>query len=148
MLAYANDNFRDYILLPVFPLRTFRHKSIFIRNDRGTKKPEDLKGKTIGTPGYSSSSLTWIRGMLQDEYGVSPTGINWITSNKDSSSDSSGKASINEQLIPEGITISKGPKGIDESELLETGEVDALFHAAEPKCYVQGHPKVDRLFPE
>ena len=30
MLAYANTNFRDYTLIPVFPLRTFRHKSIFI----------------------------------------------------------------------------------------------------------------------
>ena len=47
MLAYANDGFRDYSLLPVFPLRVFRHKSIFIRNDRGINKPEDLKGKTI-----------------------------------------------------------------------------------------------------
>ena len=35
MLAYANEGFRDYSLLPVFPLRLFRHKSIFIRTDRG-----------------------------------------------------------------------------------------------------------------
>ena len=34
MLAYANDGFRDYTLLPIFPLRTFRHRSVFIRNDR------------------------------------------------------------------------------------------------------------------
>ncbi len=45
MLAYANDGFRDYSLIPVFPLRLFRHKSIFIRNDRGITKPEDLRGK-------------------------------------------------------------------------------------------------------
>ena len=31
MLAYANDGFRDYTLLPIFPLRTFRHRSVFIR---------------------------------------------------------------------------------------------------------------------
>ena len=30
MLAYANDGFRDYSLIPVLPLRLFRHKSIFI----------------------------------------------------------------------------------------------------------------------
>ena len=58
MLAYANDNFRDYTLLPIFPLRIFRQKSVFIRNDRGIKSPEDLRGKTIGTAGYSSTSLT------------------------------------------------------------------------------------------
>ena len=47
MLAYANDGFRDYSLLPIFPLRVFRHKSVFIRTDRGITKPEDLRGKTI-----------------------------------------------------------------------------------------------------
>lgn len=146
LLAYANDGFRDYSLLPIFPLRIFRHKSIFIRNDRSINKPEDLKGKTIGTPGYSSTSLTWIRGMLKDEYGISPLDINWVTSNKDSSADTAGKISKNEQVIPDGIKMTKGPAGKDESDLLADGDVDALFHAAVPKCFVQGHPKVDRLF--
>jgi len=80
MLAYANDGFRDYTLLPIFPLRTFRHKSIFIRTDRGIERPEDLRGKKIATPGYSSTSLTWIRGILQDEYGVTPEDVQWIVS--------------------------------------------------------------------
>ena len=30
MLSYANDGFRDYTLLPIFPLRLFRHKSIHL----------------------------------------------------------------------------------------------------------------------
>jgi len=41
-----------------------------------------------------------------------------------------------------------GPAGKDESDLLESGEVDALFHAVEPRAYIQGHPKVGRLFPD
>ena len=146
MLAYANDNFRDYTLLPIFPMRFFRHKSIFISTDSGIKTPEDLKGKTIATPGYSSTSLTWIRGILQDEYGITPQDVKWITSSKDSSSQSSGKISKNEQMIPQGIDIQSGTKGKDESELLLDGEADALFHAAEPKAYVQGNPKIVRLF--
>ena len=146
MLAYANDDFRDYTLLPIFPLRVYRHKSIFIRPDRSIEKPEDLKGKTIATPGYSSTSLTWIRGMLQDEYGVTPEDIKWLTSAKDSSADVAGKISKNEQVIPEGITIQSGSKGKDESDLLVSGEADALFHAAEPKAYVEGDPNVVRLF--
>ena len=103
MLAYANDSFRDYSLLPIFPLRLFRHKSIFIRTDRGINKPEDLKGKTIATPGYSSTSLTWIRGVLQDEYGIRPEDVNWIVSSKDSSARDGGKASKQENTFPEGI---------------------------------------------
>jgi len=148
MLAYANDNFRDYTLLPIFPLRTYRHKSVFIRNDRGINKPEDLRGKTIGTPGYSSTSLTWIRGLLQDEYNVKPEDVQWIISNKDSSGDVSGKVSKQEQVIPDGVSITVGPKGKDESDLLVSGEVDALFHAIEPKAFIEGNPLVERLFPD
>lgn len=146
MLAYANDDFRDYTLIPIFPIRTFRHKSIFVHSDRGINKPEDLIGRKIGTPGYSSTSLTWIRGMLQDEYGVKPEDIEWVLSNKDSSADAAGKISAEEQVVPEGISASVGPAGMDESDLLLSGEVDALFHAAEPKAFVQGNPLIKRLF--
>lgn len=148
MLAYANDGFRDYSLLPIFPLRLFRHKSVFIRTDRGINKPADLKGKTIATPGYSSTSLTWIRGILQDEYDVRPEDVNWIVSSKDSSAKDSGKASKQENLFPEGVPISMGPAGKDESDLIESGAVDALFHAVEPRAYIEGHPRVARLFPD
>jgi 4,5-dihydroxyphthalate decarboxylase len=148
MLAYVNDGFRDYSLLPIFPLRLFRHKSVFIRTDRGIKKPEDLRGKTIATAGYSSTSLTWIRGIFQDEYGLRPKDMQWIVSSKDSSAKDAGKVSKQENIFPEGVSISSGPKGKDESDLLEAGEVDALFHAAEPRVYIEGHPKVGRLFPD
>jgi 4,5-dihydroxyphthalate decarboxylase len=148
MLAYANDGFRDYSLLPIFPLRLFRHKSVFIRTDRGINKPEDLKGKTIATPGYSSTSLTWIRGVLQDEYGIRPEDVNWVVSSKDSSARDAGQASKQENIFPEGIPISVGPADKDESDLLESGAVDALFHAVEPRAYIEGHPMVGRLFPD
>ncbi len=148
MLAFANDGFRDYSLLPIFPLRLFRHRSVFIRTDRGIKKPENLRGKTIATAGYSSTSLTWIRGIFQEEYGIKPEDMQWIISSKDSSAKDAGKVSKQENIFPEGVPISMGPAGKDESDLLESGEVDALFHAVEPRAYIQGHPKVGRLFPD
>jgi 4,5-dihydroxyphthalate decarboxylase len=146
MLAYANDNFRDYTLIPVFPLRVFRHKSIFIRTDRGIVKPEDLRGKKIATPGYSSTSLAWIRGIMQDEYGVTPKDVHWVISSKDSAADASGGPSKQENVLPEGLSVTTGPAGLDESDLLESGEVDALYHAAVPRAFIEGHPKVARLF--
>lgn len=148
MLAYANESFRDYSLLPVFPLRLFRHKSIFIRTDRGITKPDDLKGRKVGTPGFSSTSLTWLRGIMEHEYGVKPSDIEWVVSAKDSSADAAGKVSKQESMVPEGLSVSKGPAGKDESQMLVDGDVDALFHAAEPKAYVQGNPIVGRLFPD
>jgi 4,5-dihydroxyphthalate decarboxylase len=148
MLAFSREKFREYTLLPIFPLRVFRHKSIFVRTDRGISSPKDLKGKTIATPGYASSSLTWIRGILQDEYGVTPQDVQWITSAADSTADVTGKASSQERLIPDGITLKAGSPGLDESDLLISGEADALFHALEPKAYTQGDPRVARLFPD
>jgi 4,5-dihydroxyphthalate decarboxylase len=148
MLAYANDGFRDYSLLPIFPLRMFRHKSVFIRTDRNINKPEDLRGKKIATAGYSSTSLTWIRGIFQDEYGLKPEDMQWIVSQKDSSAKDAGNVSKQENIFPKGVPIRMGPEGKDESDLLSSGEVDATFHAAEPRAYIEGHPKVARLFPD
>ncbi len=148
ILAYANGDFRDYTLLPIFPLRVFRHKSIFIRGDRGITRPEDLAGKKIATPGYSSTSLTWIRGTLEDEYGVKPTDIEWYVSAEDSSVNDTGGPSEFENVLPKNLKVNQGPAGKDESEMLADGDVDALFHAMEPRCYVEGDPKVSRLFPD
>ncbi len=47
ILAYCNDNFRDYTLLPIPVLRLFRHKSIFIRTDRGIRMPAPLRMKRL-----------------------------------------------------------------------------------------------------
>ena len=146
ILALANEGFSDYTLIPVFPLRVFRHKSIFIRTDRGITKPEELRGRRIATPGYSSTSLTWIRGIMQHEYGVKAEEIEWVVSSKDSSAKASGGASKLENYQPKGISIRTGPKGKDESDLIVDGDVDALFHAAEPRAYQEGHPKIARLF--
>ncbi|MDJ0992668.1 MAG: ABC transporter substrate-binding protein [Dinoroseobacter sp.] len=146
MLSYANDGFRDYTLIPVFPLRTFRHKSVFIHADAGIEHPSDLKGRRVATPGFSSTSLTWIRGFMADEYGVMPEDIEWVVSAKDSAGGLSGTVSKNENMIPEGLNVTTGPDGKDESDLLLDRDVDALFHAAEPRAFVEGHPKVTRLF--
>ena len=146
MLAYADENFRDYTLLPIFPLRVFRHKSIYVRTDRGIEKPEDLRGKKIATPGYSSTSLTWIRGIMQDEYGVTPEDVQWVISAKDSSAKETGGPSRQENMMPSGLSVTTGSAGLDESDLLESGEVDALYHAAEPRAYMEGHPEIARLF--
>ncbi len=148
MLAHANENFRDYALLPIPLLRQFRHKSVFVRADSGIEKPEDLRGRRVGTPGYSSTSLTWIRGIFEDEYGLKPSEIKWVQSAGDSSAGAAGNVSAQEQRFPDGIEVSVGPAGLDESDLLVEGEVDALFHAGTPKAFNEGDPRVKRLFPD
>lgn len=148
LLAFCNGGFRDYEVLPIFVLKVFRHKSIFVRTDAGITKPEDLKGRRVATPGYSSSGLTWIRGILQDEYGVTPQDIRWVLTTKDSAAGQTGGASSWEKQLPEGLDVERAPEGKDESDLLISGEVDAICHPAEPQAYVDRHPRIDRLFPD
>jgi len=147
-LAFVNDGFRDYELLPIPILRLFRHKSIFIRTDRGIKKPSDLRGRKIATVGYSSSGLTWIRGILQSEYGVRPDEVEWITTQTDSAASTTGGVSRWEKVLPSNIRIKAAPKGKDDSQLLIDGEVDAIFHPAEPQVFIDRNPIVGRLFPD
>ena len=146
ILAYANDEFRDYELLPIPVLRLFRHKSIFIRTDRGIKTPADLIGKKVATVGYSSSGLTHVRGILQEQYGVKPDEIEWIAVQKDSAANLTGGVSAWEKIRPEGVSIIDAPAGEDESTLLISGKVDAILHPADPKVYQDRNPIVERLF--
>src|SRR5437763_5005718 len=66
-----------YVAIPAYVSRLFRHSGIYIRTDRGIARPQDLKGKTLGLPEYQITANVWIRGILQDEYGVKPSDIKW-----------------------------------------------------------------------
>src|SRR6185437_333174 len=48
----------DYIGVPAFVSRAFRHTSIYVRTDR-IKRPEDLKGKRVGLPEYQLTANVW-----------------------------------------------------------------------------------------
>jgi 4,5-dihydroxyphthalate decarboxylase len=146
ILAYANDGFRDYVLLPIPVLRLFRHKSIWVRTDAGIEKSEDLRGRRVATVGYSSSGLTHVRGLLAEEYGVMPEEIEWVSTQKDSAANLTGGVSAWEKVRPEGVKIIDAPADVDESTLLLSGQVDAILHPAEPRVYQERNPKVKRLF--
>lgn len=146
ILAYSNDEFRDYTLLPIPVLRIYRHKSIYVRTDRGIKTPADLRGKKVATVGYSSSGLTHVRGILEEEYGVKPNEIEWVAVQKDSGANLTGGVSAWEKIRPKGVSITDAPADEDESSLLISGKVDAILHPADPKVYQDRNPIVERLF--
>ena len=146
ILAYSNDEFRDYTLLPIPVLRIFRHKSIYVRTDRGIKTPADLRGKKVATVGYSSSGLTHVRGILEEQYGIRPNEIEWVAVQKDSGANLTGGVSAWEKVRPKGVTITDAPADEDESSLLISGKVDAILHPADPKVYQDRNPIVERLF--
>lgn len=143
---YTNQEFRAYTLLPVFISRTFRHRNIFVRTNSGIETPKDLRGKRIGTPGYGFSANTWIRGFLLDEYGVKADDFQWIET-RESSDGAKLPQDLNRHYLPDDFPLVKGPKGVDESQLLLSGECDALITAITPKSFLEGNPKIRRLFP-
>jgi 4,5-dihydroxyphthalate decarboxylase len=142
---YINEDFRDYVPVPVFISRTFRHRNIYVHVDSGIEKPEDLRGKRVGTPGYGMSASTWIRGMLLDEYGVKASDMRWIETTKSSDVGTLNKG-FNQYYFPDDFPLEKGPPGVDESELLLSGGCDALITAISPKSYEDGNPNIRRLF--
>ena len=105
---YINEDFREYVLIPVFISRTFRHRNIYVHTDSGIEKPEDLRGKRVGTPGYGMSASTWIRGMLLDEYGVKANELHWIETTKSSDA---GKlnSGFAKYYFPDDFPLEKGP---------------------------------------
>lgn len=153
---YINKDFRDYTLIPVFISRVFRHRNVFIHADSGIKTPQDLRGKRVGTPGYGMSANTWIRGFLLDEYGVAADDFQWIETTKSSDAGKlggSGWDTFNDDgsfrnFLPAGFPIKQGPPDVDESELLLNGGCDALITAITPKSFLEGNPKIKRLFPD
>src|SRR5712664_3482682 len=66
-----------YVGIPAFVSRLFRHSGIYVRTDAGIRAPADLKGKRVGLPEYQITAVVWMRGIMQHEYGVSPTEIHW-----------------------------------------------------------------------
>src|SRR5690606_41338250 len=73
-LVKASQGQNDYVAVPVFLSRAFRHTSIYVRTDR-IKRPQDLKGCRIGLPEYQLTANVWARALLEDDYGVKPSDV-------------------------------------------------------------------------
>jgi 4,5-dihydroxyphthalate decarboxylase len=130
----------DYIGVPAFVSRAFRHTSIYVRTD-SIKKPEDLKGKRVGVPEYQLTANVWARSILQDDYGVKPSDIHWIRGGIEDA-DRPEKISIR---LPADVKLENGPPGKSISALLAEGAIDA-FIAPRPPSLPKNTPNVGWLF--
>jgi 4,5-dihydroxyphthalate decarboxylase len=133
-----------YTGIPAFVSRLFRHSGIYIRTDRGIRRPEDLKGKTIGLPEYQITANVWIRGMLKDQYGVHPRDIKW----RRGGIEEPGREERTPITLPPDIDLKDIPHDRTLSQMLEAGELDGMIGARAPSCFLRGAPNVDRLFPD
>jgi len=76
-LLMEKERQNRFVAIPVFTSRTFRHNGLFVRTDSEIREPQDLIGKKVGLPEYTITSTLWIRGILEHEYGVHPSTVEW-----------------------------------------------------------------------
>ena len=131
-----------FIAIPIFPSRSFRHSSIYINADAGIRHPQDLIGKRIGCAEYQLTANIWIRGILNDEYGVMPSSFTTFIGGLEETGRVE-KAVLN---LPPEISIEGIGPTQTLSEMLETGEIDALFTPRAPSTFIRGSGRVRRLF--
>ncbi len=126
-----------FVAIPVFPSRVFRHGYFFINTEKGITAPADLKGKRGGVPEYSMTAAVYMRGLLQHEYGVKPTDVEWVQ----------GRADRTGHAPPAGVRLTQAPAGTELGDLLARGEIDFMITANNPLSFRRGAPNVRRLFP-
>ncbi len=133
-----------YVGIPAFVSRLFRHSGIYIRTDRGIDHPAALAGKTVGLPEYQITANVWIRGILQDDYGLKPQDMRW----RRGGLEEPGRGERAPLQLPAAIDLQQVAGGKTLSGMLEAGELDAVISARAPSCFERGAPNVARLFPD
>ncbi|HZD91480.1 MAG TPA: phosphate ABC transporter substrate-binding protein, partial [Pseudolabrys sp.] len=108
-------------LLPAAMLSRFQHGTVLHNVERGRLTPSDLAGKRIGVRSYTQTTGVWIRGILQNDYGVDLSGVQWVTFED---------GHLAEFPDPPGVIRSDK----DITQMLIDGEIDAaIYGAAMPK---------------
>lgn len=133
-----------YIGVPAFVSRVFRHSGIYVRADSGIERPEDLRGRLVGLPEYQITAVVWMRGLLQHEYGVSPSEVKW----RQGGQEQPGRKERTPLKPIPGVDLQAIPEDKTLVGMLEAGELDALFTARAPSSFLAGKPHIKRLFPD
>ena len=133
-----------FVAIPVFPNRCFRHSAIYVNKASGIRRPEDLAGKTIGELAvYGHDAGVMPKGILSDDYGVTPEQCRWIVGGIDFPLK---PVDFIPQPHPADVDVTWAAEGADLGRMLDAGEIDALISADVPKCVLEKSPRVGRLF--
>lgn len=133
-----------FVALPVFTSRMFRHGSLYCHADAGIERPQDLRGKRVGTPEFQLTACVWARGILADRHDVPLDSVVHVTGGQEST----GRVEKAAVTPPPGVRIERAPEGRTLSGMLATGEIDALITPRVPSPFAAGDPRVRRVFPD
>ena len=106
-------------LLPAAMLSRFQHHTCLYNSDRGELRPADLAGKRIGVRSYSQTTGAYIRGILENDYGVDLSSVQWTTFED---------GHVAEAKDPDDVI--RAPAGKDITQMLIDGELDAAIYGA------------------
>ncbi len=131
-----------FIAIPVFPSRAFRHNGVYVNGDSGIERPEDLVGRTVGIPEYQVTAAVWIRGILAEYHNVPVDSVRYRTGGLHQP----GRVEKIRLNLPD--TVSVTPIGDTQvlSDMLASGEIDALYSPRAPRSLRAGDGRVRRLF--
>jgi 4,5-dihydroxyphthalate decarboxylase len=127
-----------YVAIPAFPHRRFRHSYLFVNAAAGITEPRQLEGKKIGLRTWQTTAGFWMRGILEDSYGLDIRSVEWFTQDEED-------IPID---LPAGIRLQRVPEGDDVDRMLLDGELSALLYPELPPSWRNGDPRIKRLFPD
>ena len=95
----------------------FQHHCLVYNVERGPRiTVAQLAGKRIGIRAHSQTTVTWVRGVLQQEYGVPLDQVRWVTFEDGHLAES-----------PDTPGYERAPAGTKAVDLLLAGELDAAI---------------------
>jgi 4,5-dihydroxyphthalate decarboxylase len=131
------DDGADWLsAIPVFPNRNFRHGTLFVRRDSALATPSDLRGARIGVDDYSMTAAVWVRGLLNEDYGVHWREMKWYSNPA-------------KRRFPAPKDVVLTPAADDLESLLVRGELDAtISFGPRDERLPPGQRRLRRLFPD
>jgi 4,5-dihydroxyphthalate decarboxylase len=151
MVYYLTRDRCDFIGIPVFPSRLFRHSFMLCNESSAIRGPQDLTGKRIGGLRWVQTAFIWLRGMLAEEYNFSSKDTHWTVSALHHWHENGSE----ENIIPRDGSIIKRltGEGSDEYEMscraLVDGKIDVLMTSENRKYdLLAGDARVRPLFPD
>ena len=131
---------RSHVGLPVFPLRNFTARDLYVRDGSDVGRVADLPGKRVGMYSYTASGSIWYRHFLRS-MGVDPADITWVIGNPDEPWSTAAPPAL-----PPGVLAAPGGRSL--SDLLLAGEIDAVFSPPRPRRYHPARGPIKRLMPD